>query len=231
MLLSQVWRNQTFASARPIIWLWSHPDRSISAKTARCWIKSRSCITPCRRCTLMKSIFRSICLESRLAAPVLVAGMTGRHAAGRAINKDSSCAVQTLGLGFGLGSQRAMALHPDLAWTYQVRKLCRTCCCWPTWDGTARQMSTDAVRSLMKQSRLMPCAFTSIQRWSLVQIDGDRDFPRRRRDARPIVQRIGQTHHCQGNRVRYLPQSRADRARRASLESTCRVRRHQLGRR
>jgi isopentenyl-diphosphate delta-isomerase len=59
----------------------------------------------------------------RLAAPLLISSMTGGTAAARDINLRLAEAAQALGLAMGLGSQRAALERPDLAATYQVRKV------------------------------------------------------------------------------------------------------------
>ncbi len=54
-------------------------------------------------------------------APVLIASMTGGTEAAQAINRHLAIAAQELGLGLGLGSQRAAIENPALVATYQVR--------------------------------------------------------------------------------------------------------------
>jgi isopentenyl-diphosphate Delta-isomerase len=57
----------------------------------------------------------------RLRAPVVISGMTGGTGDAGRINRDLARAAQAAGVGFGVGSQRAMAQHPELEATFQVR--------------------------------------------------------------------------------------------------------------
>jgi isopentenyl-diphosphate delta-isomerase len=62
-------------------------------------------------------------LGRRLRIPFLVSSMTGgAHAAGD-INRRLALVAQSMGLAFGVGSQRAGLTHRDLRHTYQVRSV------------------------------------------------------------------------------------------------------------
>jgi isopentenyl-diphosphate Delta-isomerase len=59
----------------------------------------------------------------RLRLPFLISSMTGGVKAAGEINRRLALVAQTLGLAFGVGSQRAGLTHKDLQATYQVRSV------------------------------------------------------------------------------------------------------------
>jgi isopentenyl-diphosphate delta-isomerase len=59
-------------------------------------------------------------LGRRLAAPLVIAGMTGGHKTARDVNAVLARAAERHGLAMGVGSQRAALRRPDLAYTYTV---------------------------------------------------------------------------------------------------------------
>ena len=62
-------------------------------------------------------------LDSRLAAPIMVTGMTGGPAEAGEINRITAQVCQELGLAFGVGSQRVIQREPSSLDTFQVRSV------------------------------------------------------------------------------------------------------------
>ena len=61
-------------------------------------------------------------MGKKLKAPVMIVGMTGGVEEAGEINKDLAEVAENLGIGFGVGSQRAMLERPDVWDTYYVRE-------------------------------------------------------------------------------------------------------------
>jgi isopentenyl-diphosphate delta-isomerase len=61
-------------------------------------------------------------LGRRLAAPLVIAGMTGGHAEAEAVNACLARAAQRFGLAMGVGSQRAAVGRPEVGSTYGVAR-------------------------------------------------------------------------------------------------------------
>jgi isopentenyl-diphosphate delta-isomerase len=62
-------------------------------------------------------------LGKKFRYPLIITGITGGTDLSGKINKNLAMACESLGIGMGLGSQRAMLENPDLAYTYQIRHL------------------------------------------------------------------------------------------------------------
>ncbi len=112
-----------------------------------------------------------------LAAPVVVSGMTGGTAEAQLLNEDLAWAAARLGLAFGLGSQRAMVLHPELAPTYQVRRVAPDLLLLGNIGVVqARELGTAGVRALVESVGADAMCVHLNPAMELVQDGGDRDF-------------------------------------------------------
>jgi isopentenyl-diphosphate delta-isomerase len=126
-------------------------------------------------------------LGKSLRAPVVISGMTGGTAEAAAINRDLARAAEQLGLGFGLGSQRAMVVAPDLTWTYRVRDVAPTALVMGNLGLVqARQMSTGTIKELCREIGVDALCVHLNPSMELIQPGGDRDF----RCGRETLQRL-----------------------------------------
>ncbi|MFN0249776.1 MAG: type 2 isopentenyl-diphosphate Delta-isomerase [Kofleriaceae bacterium] len=113
----------------------------------------------------------------RLAAPLLITGMTGGMPEAAAINRDLARAAQVAGVAFGVGSQRAMGEHPELEATYQVRDAAPDVVLLGNLGGVqALAMGPARVVELAKRIGADAIAIHLNPSQEMIQINGDRDF-------------------------------------------------------
>ena len=113
----------------------------------------------------------------RLAAPLLISGMTGGAERAREINRTLAAVASELGLAFGVGSQRAMMKDPSLVDTYRVRDVAPDILLFGNIGAVqAAACETDEVAELVDAIGADALCVHLNPGQELIQPEGDRDF-------------------------------------------------------
>jgi isopentenyl-diphosphate delta-isomerase len=126
-------------------------------------------------------------LGKQLAAPLVITGMTGGTAEAAAVNRDLARAAQATGVALGLGSQRAMDEHPELAGSYEVRDVAPEVVLFGNIGAVqALAMGPARVIALAQRIGADAIAIHLNPGQELIQERGDRDF----RGVREAIARL-----------------------------------------
>jgi len=116
-------------------------------------------------------------LGKKLRAPVIIAAMTGGTDEAGSVNRELARIAEEKGLGFGLGSQRAMLVRPETASSYRVRDVAPTTLVLGNVGVVqAKAMSNDQLRALVGDVGADALCVHLNPAMELVQPGGDRDF-------------------------------------------------------
>jgi isopentenyl-diphosphate Delta-isomerase len=134
----------------------------------------------------------TVLLGKRLRAPLVVAAMTGGTEEAGRINRELAGIAEELGLGFGLGSQRAMHVRPGTGPTYTVRDAAPTTLVLGNLGVVqARSMTTGQIQALVDEVGADALCVHLNPAMELVQPGGDRDFSRGVETIARLVAEIG----------------------------------------
>ncbi len=126
--------------------------------------------------------YRTVDLSTKLLgkvlkAPLVISGMTGGTQAAEQINLDLAKAAETLGIGFGLGSQRPMLLDPKVVGSYRVRKVAPNILLLGNLGlMQAKELSSKTIQSLVKEVDADAICLHLNPAMEIIQSEGDRDF-------------------------------------------------------
>jgi len=116
-------------------------------------------------------------LGKTLSAPIVISAMTGGTDEAAKINQELAAVAEELGLGMGLGSQRAMFERPETAWTFEVRERAPTMLLFGNLGLVqARKMSTAEIAKLCADVGADALCIHLNPAMEIVQPGGDRDF-------------------------------------------------------
>lgn len=113
----------------------------------------------------------------RLRLPIMMAGMTGGNARAGEVNRRLAAIAEARGIGFGLGSQRAMWKRPEELATYAVRDVAPSALLFGNIGLVqARDLPTSDVAGLAQRVGADALCVHMNPAMELVQPGGDRDF-------------------------------------------------------
>lgn len=116
-------------------------------------------------------------LGKTLRLPLVIAAMTGGTERAAEVNRDLASLAEVHGLGFGLGSQRAMHRQPDTAWTYQVREWAPSTLILGNMGVVqARELASREIAKVVSDIGADALCIHLNPAQEIVQPEGDRDF-------------------------------------------------------
>ncbi len=133
-------------------------------------------------CSLPECALNDIDLSTTYAgrsfrAPLFICGITGGTAEAAAINRALAAVAEEFGIGFGLGSQRAMIDNDSLTETYAVREAAPTAFIAGNIGGVqAARHPSDTIRRLVERIGADALCVHLNPAQELLQPEGDRSF-------------------------------------------------------
>jgi isopentenyl-diphosphate Delta-isomerase len=116
-------------------------------------------------------------LGKRLRAPLIIAAMTGGTAQAQEINKQLAEIAEKVGIGFGLGSQRAMVVNASTTASFSVRERAPSALVLGNVGIVqARSMTTSELQSMVDQVGVDALCVHLNPAMEMIQPGGDRDF-------------------------------------------------------
>jgi isopentenyl-diphosphate delta-isomerase len=116
-------------------------------------------------------------LGKRLNYPVIITGMTGGAEEVGRFNREVAGLADRMGIGFGVGSQRAMLRHPEMKKTFQVREVAPDVLLFGNLGiAQAREMSAREVVRLAEEIGADAMCIHLNAAMEIIQENGDHDF-------------------------------------------------------
>jgi isopentenyl-diphosphate delta-isomerase len=118
-----------------------------------------------------------VALGKRLSYPLIITGMTGGAEEVARFNREIAALADRMGIGFGVGSQRAALRHPEMKKTFQVRDVAPNVLLFGNIGvAQAREMSALEVTRLAEDIGADAMCLHMNAAMEIIQENGDHDF-------------------------------------------------------